>query len=151
MSMTPASLMGTSSTNAATTATDGTTQTTTDNSQLGQNAFLQLLVTQMKYQDPLSPQSNTQFIAQLAQFSSLEQMTNVAQGQKNVISDLQSLQTSQSMTSALQLLGATVSLTDGSGASVNGSVSSVQSSANGPTIMVDGTTYPLSAVQSVIR
>jgi flagellar basal-body rod modification protein FlgD len=38
------------------------------------NAFMQLLVSQMKNQDPLSPQDNTQFIAQLAQFSSLEQM-----------------------------------------------------------------------------
>ncbi len=46
---------------------------------LGKDAFLQLLVTQMQYQDPLAPTDDTQFIAQLAQFTALEQMTNVAQ------------------------------------------------------------------------
>jgi flagellar basal-body rod modification protein FlgD len=44
---------------------------------LGQNAFLQLLVTQLQHQDPLQPQDDTQFLAQLAQFTSLEQLTNI--------------------------------------------------------------------------
>ena len=47
------------------------------NNELDKNAFLLLLVTQMQYQDPLEPQTNEQFIAQLAQFSSLEQMENL--------------------------------------------------------------------------
>ena len=48
------------------------------NDELGKDAFLQLLVTQLQHQDPLNPQDNGEYIAQLAQFSSLEQMTNVA-------------------------------------------------------------------------
>ncbi len=47
---------------------------------LGKDDFLQLLVTKMQNQDPLNPQSDEDFIAQLAQFSSLEQMTNIADG-----------------------------------------------------------------------
>ena len=43
-------------------------------SALDKDDFLMLLVTQMKYQDPLEPESNTEYVAQLAQFSSLEQM-----------------------------------------------------------------------------
>jgi flagellar basal-body rod modification protein FlgD len=45
--------------------------------QLGQDAFLNLLVTQLRHQDPLQPQADTEFIAQLAQFSSLEKLTQM--------------------------------------------------------------------------
>jgi flagellar basal-body rod modification protein FlgD len=45
--------------------------------QLGQDAFLQLLTTQLAHQDPTAPQDNGQMIAQLAQFSSLEQLTQI--------------------------------------------------------------------------
>lgn len=49
----------------------------TAGSDLGKEDFLMLLVTQMQYQDPLEPMDNTQFVAQLAQFSELEQMSNL--------------------------------------------------------------------------
>ena len=44
---------------------------------LGRNAFLNLLVTQLQHQDPLQPQADGAFLAQLAQFSSLEQLTHI--------------------------------------------------------------------------
>lgn len=49
----------------------------TTGSELGKEDFLLLLVTQMQYQDPLNPTDNTQYVSQLAQFSELEQMTNL--------------------------------------------------------------------------
>lgn len=50
----------------------------TGNSSLDKDAFLQLLVAQMKYQDPLEPTSNTEYISQFATFSELEQMQNMS-------------------------------------------------------------------------
>lgn len=50
---------------------------------LGKDAFLQLLVTQLKYQDPLNPSADTEFIAQLASFSQLEAMQNLSQNFAN--------------------------------------------------------------------
>lgn len=52
-------------------------------SSLDKDSFLKLLVTQMKYQDPLNPSTDTQFVAQLATFSQLEQMQNLNQTYSN--------------------------------------------------------------------
>jgi flagellar basal-body rod modification protein FlgD len=53
------------------------TPTRTPKSTLGKDDFLSLLITQMQHQDPLDPMKGTEFAAQLAQFSSLEQLTNI--------------------------------------------------------------------------
>lgn len=52
---------------------------TKSNNSLDKDAFLQLLVTQMQYQDPLEPTSNTEYMSQLAQFSSVEELQNINQ------------------------------------------------------------------------
>ena len=54
------------------------TSSAAEKNNLDKDAFLQLLVAQMKYQDPLEPTSNTEYISQLATFSELEEMQNVS-------------------------------------------------------------------------
>ncbi|MBQ9377270.1 MAG: flagellar biosynthesis protein FlgD [Schwartzia sp.] len=64
------------------------------NDSLDKDAFLKLLVTQMQYQDPLNPQDNAEYVAQLAQFSSLEQMTNVYKSVSDVAELVSNIDTS---------------------------------------------------------
>ena len=60
-------------------ATDGSTRNA-----LGQDAFMKLLITQLEHQDPTAPKDDTQLIAQLAQFSSLERLTSMDQSLKQL-------------------------------------------------------------------
>ena len=73
---------------------------------MGQTEFLSLLVTQMRNQDPLKPVSDTEFIAQMAQFTSLEQT-------KEMTSDVQELRQSYALTQGTNLLGKTVKIATG--------------------------------------
>jgi flagellar basal-body rod modification protein FlgD len=75
------------------------------NEALGKDEFLKLLVTQLKYQDPMDPMDNTQFVAQLAQFSSLEQMQNMNTNFTQLIN-------AQQMTQLSNLIGKKVKLWD---------------------------------------
>lgn len=59
---------------------------------VGKDEFLKLFVTQLKFQDPLNPMDSTGFTSQLAQFSSLEQLTNISDGMKSLLSSQNSLQ-----------------------------------------------------------
>ena len=106
------------------------------NQTLTQANFLQLLVTQMSSQDTLNPQSDTDFAAQLAQFSALQQSQNMSQ-------DMSILQ-------ANSMIGeqVTVAPSNGSGA-VTGQVSSVQFQSGTPTIKINGQSYNLSQVTSI--
>jgi flagellar basal-body rod modification protein FlgD len=64
---------------------------TTDPSQVTKNMFLQLLVAQIKNQDPMSPADGVQFLTQLAQFQQLEQSMNMGQDMSAIRGDLDKL------------------------------------------------------------
>lgn len=80
------------------------------NAIMGKEDFLKLLVTQLKYQDPLSPMSGTEFASQLAQFSSLEQLTNLNQSVKLSIEGNYILAQSINNTLTATLIGKRVKL-----------------------------------------
>jgi flagellar basal-body rod modification protein FlgD len=115
-----------------------TTSTTANpNSTLTQANFLQLLVTQMTSQDPLNPESDTDFAAQLAQFSSLQESTAMAG--------------SMSASQATGLIGATVSVSSATNSTqgTTGVVTGVDLSSGSPEIEVNGQSYGLSQIQSI--
>ncbi len=87
---------------------------------LGKDSFLKLLVTQLKHQDPTRPMEDKEFISQMAQFSSLEQMTNLNKEIKTLLRRTES-------SSAFNLLGKKVdSYNPKTGKKISGTVSSVK-------------------------
>lgn len=109
-------------------------------SELGKDEFLKILITQLSHQDPIQPMEDREFIAQMAQFSSLEQMTNLNQGLAKVATLLARGQ-------AVSLLGQMVEIADGDRL-VTGPVDEV-SGGDLPQILVNGLFYDVSAVQRV--
>lgn len=129
-------------------AVQNDTQTTNAlNKTLGKDDFLQLLVTQLRYQDPLQPLDDKEFVAQLAQFSSLEQMQNLNSNMENYIS-LNLLE--NQLSRAASLVGAQVKVYDSaSGETVEGKVEAVRMFDGVCKLVIDGNMYDLYSVQEV--
>ncbi|KUO95065.1 flagellar hook capping FlgD N-terminal domain-containing protein [Ferroacidibacillus organovorans] len=125
--------------------------TTVPGGALNQNSFLQLLATQLQYQNPLQPTSNTQFIAQLAQFSSLEQMTNVATGETKLQTGLATINSNTQLATAFSIMGDTATVQTGSGVTVSGIVSSVNTQSGAIMVTVGSESYPLQSIVSVTK
>lgn len=89
----------------------GASRPVLDRTGLGQDDFLKILLTQLSFQDPLKPLDNEQFVAQLAQFTSLEQSRQTTEN-----TDL--LLQVETVAQSLRLLGRTVQVRTGSGSSV---------------------------------
>ena len=109
---------------------------------LGQDDFLKLLVVQMRNQDPLKPVSDTEFIAQMAQFSNLEQT-------KAMSSDIAQLRQSSAFTQATALMGKQVSLLSGESTFTKGIVTDLTVRDGEVSLIVNGKTYELGQVVSV--
>src|SRR3954462_270349 len=116
-------------TTTATTATAATSSTKKADPVLGKDDFLKLMVAQMKNQDPMNPADDKDNIAQMAQFSSLEQITNLA-------SATQKLADSMQMTQTLGLIGHTVSYKAADGTMTSGTVSAVDVAGGTPSLTI---------------
>ncbi len=120
-----------------TTALDALTKN--PGNKLGKDAFLQLLVCQMQNQDPLNPSTDTEYIAQLATFSQLEELQNLSSG----------VTTMQSMSMVGKYV--TVSTTNSTGSTVmeGGFVDMVTIKSGKAYVVIDGSEYPAENVTEV--
>lgn len=117
-----------------------------DPSALGKDQFLQLLITQLKHQDPINPVEDKEFIAQLAQFSSLEQMQNLNTNMNQMMLAQQKL---TALGQATQMIGQQVELFTKSGESLFGKVSGVQFKDGWPEIVVNGKLYNFGEIVAI--
>ncbi len=109
---------------------------------LGQNDFLQLLSTQFQNQDPMKPMEDTAFIAQMAQFSALEQSQTLTQ-------QMTQLRANQDLATATSYIGRQLTVDLGDGTTATGMVSGVDASGSTPQVIINDHAYPLSSVLRV--
>ena len=127
----------------ATNSNDLLTKTATKTKDLDQMAFPKLLITPLQNQDPTNPTDDSQFIAQLAQFSSLEQMTNMSKG-------LNDSSNNQAATRAFAMIGRDIDYTDPSlEGTQSGIVASVSFVDGLPKLNVNSSTVEVSNVTQV--
>ncbi len=115
--------------------------------ELGRDAFLQLLVLELQNQDPLEPVKNSEMVAQLAQFSSLEQMEALNGSFENLSGNVDQL----NFISAQGLLGKYVEGLNEDGEVTTGFVDSVYLDGSIVVLNVDGEIMPMSGVLSIMN
>ena len=98
---------------------------------LDKDTFLKLLVEQLRHQDPTAPADSSEWTAQMAQFSTVEQLTNLATSTHDTARTTE-------INQAVGLLGRTVSYDDGSPSLARGVVERVDLGENGPTLTIGG-------------
>ena len=102
------------------------------NGQLGKDQFLKLFVAQLQHQDPMNPMQDSEFMSQMASFSTLEQVTNLATANEKIAASLTS-------NTAVSLIGRTVTWIDTADVSHTGVVEKVTTAGGVPSLTVSGT------------
>ena len=125
---------------AGTAALTGSGTSPTD--QMNKDMFLKLMVAQLKNQDPMNPTDSSQFLAQTAQFTSLEKLDAVAQQSAQAL-------TAQMAFGASSLVARAVVYTGADGVEATGTVDSVRFTATGPVLGVGGAEVALGSVVKV--
>jgi len=105
---------------------------------LDRDAFLRLLVEQLKNQDPMNPQDSSEFVAQLATFSSLEQLANLN-------NEMQQMRRRQEMIQASALIGKRVEISSADG-TVSGTIEKVAVGADSVKVFVGGAQYGIDSI-----
>ncbi|HZC72952.1 MAG TPA: flagellar hook capping FlgD N-terminal domain-containing protein [Jatrophihabitans sp.] len=118
------------------------TPTSSDRSTLDPQAFLQLLVAQLQYQDPSNPVDTSAFMQQTATLSQVQTMNSMS-------TTLTSLLSAQQAQAATELIGKTVTYADTTGVQKSGVVDSAALLSTGATLSVDGVDVPLTSVMGV--
>ncbi|MFH1499441.1 MAG: flagellar hook capping FlgD N-terminal domain-containing protein [Verrucomicrobiota bacterium] len=126
--------MQVSSTNPLGAAATADTSNRVVQKQLGQEDFLKLLTVQLQQQDPMKPMDDTQSIAQMAQFSSLQQMTAISDG-------IAAMRIDSQLASAGTLLGREVTMNATGGRVVTGVVDAVARTEDGPMLTIGGESH----------
>lgn len=109
---------------------------------IGRDAFMKLLLAQLRYQDPLKPMDDTDFIAQLAQLNTLEQLERLNESFEGFMEQ-------QNLMRGAELIGRTVSAMMEGGGTVEGIVSAVKVRYGEVILVVDGTEVSLRSVSAV--
>lgn len=126
-----------SATSAVPTSTDATS------SQMDKDLFLKLMVAQLRNQDPMNPQDSAEFLAQTAQFTSLEKLEAVATQSSQALA-------AQMAFGASSLAGRTVTYVGEDGVTeISGTVESVRFGAGGPVLSIGGVDVPIANVVTV--
>lgn len=134
-----ASIPPVSSSSSTTAPQDPTVAARVPQKVLGQDDFMKLLAVQFQQQDPMKPMEDTSFIAQMAQFSSLQQTSTMS-------TKLDALGAGQNLEIANSYLGHHVTVDAGNGAIDSGDVTGVQMVNGAPQLLVNQQSYPVSAV-----
>jgi flagellar basal-body rod modification protein FlgD len=101
------------------------------NGAMGKDQFLKLFVAQLQHQDPMSPMNDSEFMGQMASFSTLEQVSNLAAANERVAASLTS-------SNAIGLIGRTVSYVDENDEIHTGTVEKVTTAGGKPSLTVSG-------------
>ncbi len=122
--------------------TTGTTGATSALGRLGSDAFLQLLVAQLRFQNPMAPSDPSSMLQQTAQFTQVETLQQLASSQQQLLG-------LQQASMAADLVGKEVTATGADGETISGVVDAIRFTADGPMLEVGEHSVPMASATEI--